>query len=350
MAVKFLTSIYSENEALQNKIAIVVDWFYTLKKLLEDSNRPNIVTCRCDLTKDLSVKIRCIGGTLMDWAVKGGVTKSTETLVDEQLTKFVIALNKLISVKISCDDPCTAALVMAKTEKPINVVFEAVESIVKFVKELLCVPACTFGKCQNKLDKKEKELMKLKEKVIYRCKSTCSNNNHANKSSETISLTISRLGKLDISSKTSEVTRSCCGPRIESSKNCPADKSETNCNQEQAPSQLNNSVSCHETNSPSYESRKTSVEDKNKIVKESVQKIINLLEKKRKWVKTDGLLQFVLWRESYREAKQVLNSRKSRGFRSSFRSRRLSLSAKFGSLTKLACFGKMTIPFYSQFD
>jgi len=345
MAVKFLTSLYSENEALQSKIAIVVDWFYTLKKLLEDSNRPNIVTCRCDMTKDLSLKIRCIGGTLMDWAVKGGVAKSTESLVDDQLTKFVQALNQLISVKISCDDPCTAALVMAKTEKPINVVFEAVESIVKFVKELLCVPACTRGKCQIKLDKKEKELVKLKEKVIYRCKATCNNNSlHENKSSETINFAISRLGKLEISSKSSEATRVSCS-RIESSKNCPADKAETNCNQEPV---LSQQESCHEINSSSYESRKTTdVEDKNKIVKESVQKIINLLEKKRKWVKTDGLLQFVLWRESYREAKQVLNSRKSRGFRSTFRSRRLSLSAKFGSLTKLACFSKMTIPFYS---
>jgi len=154
MAVKFLTSLYSENEALQSKIAIVVDWFYTLKKLLEDSNRPNIVTCRCDMTKDLSLKIRCIGGTLMDWAVKGGVAKSTESLVDDQLTKFVQALNQLISVKISCDDPCTAALVMAKTEKPINVVFEAVESIVKFVKELLCVPACTSRKVSNQTRQK----------------------------------------------------------------------------------------------------------------------------------------------------------------------------------------------------
>jgi len=348
MAVKFLTSLYSENEALQSKIAIVVDWFYTLKKLLEDSNRPNIATCRCDLTKDLSVKIRCIGGTLMDWAVKGGVTKSTETLVDDQLMKFVIALNKLISVKISCDDPCTAALVLAKTEKPINVVFEAVESIVKFVKELLCVPACTFGKCQIKLDKKEKELVKLKEKVIYRCKASC-NNNNVKKSPETAQCAISRIGRFYVSSKSAECgsTKNCCSS-IESSKNCPDQKLDTNCSTEPVLDQANNPESCQEKNSSTYESRKT-VEDKNKIVKESVQKIINLLEKKRKWVKTDGLLQFVLWRESYREAKQVLNSRKSRGFRSSFRSRRLSLSAKFGSFTKLACFGKITISF-SQFD
>ena len=54
----------------------------------------------------------------------------------------------------------------------------------------------------------------------------------------------------------------------------------------------------YSSSSKAKESRRS--DNKNKTAKESVQKIIQLLEKKRKWVKPDGLHQFVLWREAYK--------------------------------------------------
>jgi len=292
MAVKFLSNTTEtkekNEESLQRRIAIVVDWFYALKQLVDDASRPCIRSCHCDQTKDFAVKIRCIGGILMDWSVESGVSNGDILLIDQHLANFSTALGKLIAVKISFDEPSTAALLLAKTEKPISVVFEAVESIVKFIKELFCVPACAFDRCQVKLNRLDSQ-QKLRGKVVY-----TTNPARAKR--------ISVIGTSEADSVQ------------------PPEKSSSS--------------------SKAKESRRSSCDNKNKIAKESVQKIIQLLEKKRKWVKPDGLHQFVLWREAYKGAKILLKKRRSRRF--------INLSSKIGNFTRLTC-GRIGTSFYSAF-
>jgi len=327
MAVKFYPTESKEKDSLFKKIATVVDWFYALKKLVENSSRPCIDTCRCDQIKDLSVKIRCVGAILMDWSVQTGVSETDVGMIDQHFHKFTTSLNKHVSVKISCDEPSLTSLRLAKAEKPINVVFEAVESIVKFIKELLCVPACAFGRCHVKLHRNEQQ-QRLKGRVVFRTKP-------ANVEEPK---TISMIGNARKSASETKCATSC---KSSSAVNCkPVAESKPVSDGEPVYSDGVKASAYRETK------RDRSYEEKNKIVKESVQKIIELLEKKRKWVKPDGLHQFVLWREAYKGAKVILTKRKSR----SLRARKFnSLSTKIGNFTRFTC-GKLGVSFCTAFQ
>jgi len=326
MAVKFSSNSNSKNneESLHRRIAIVVDWFYALKKLLDSSSRPCISHCRCDQVKDLAIKIRCIGGILMDWSVEGVVSEADICTVDQHLQKFATSLKTVIAVKIGCDDPSTASLLLARTEKPISVVFEAVESIVKFVKELLCVPACAFDRCGVKLS-----LGKQRGKVVY----------HTNPA---------KLAKLPPS------TPKSAAPEQEKKISLIGSTANANETTTEENEVLDNNDDADEmsslTNSSKtikFRKRRKSAEERNKAVKESVQKIIELLEKKRKCVRPDGLHQFVMWREAYKGAKVFLKRRKSSRRLSSLGSLS-SLSSRIGNLTRLTC-GRIGTTFYTTF-
>jgi len=142
---------------LNHAVAVIVDWFYHIKKTVDEVQHSGLKTnerirCQCDKVDRLSTELRLIGQLVKDSVHDDAKQNISLNRIHDLLADLCIRLNKHLSVKLTMDLDVDPVMVV-KDAKLQDLVFEAVESIIMLLQELLCKPVCKFGRCEVKAEK-----------------------------------------------------------------------------------------------------------------------------------------------------------------------------------------------------
>jgi len=380
---------------LNHAVAVIVDWFYHIKKTADEVQLSGLKTnerirCQCEEVDRLSAELRLIGQLVKDYGQDRAQQNMSLEGIHELLADLSVRLNKHLPVKLSLDLDVDPVMVV-KDARLQDLVFEAVESIIMLLQELLCKPVCKFGRCEVKAEKffltrkrgssgeddnqakhaRSHSQGKVCSKAgdvnhaetrersrsggkshspgcskLRNWKSDDSGNLSENKSKHgflTRTSSLPNLSKIKISvdslnwikSTFLAAKRSKEGKSVEKATRKPRARTTS-----LQPKERVKATALKPAESPAANENKLK-SPISSIVRRPFQRsphskktMLHLLERNRKSVKPDGLHQFVLWRETYRSAE---DERK----RETQKRARLSLGSKIGQMSQAGLENKL---------